>query len=87
MAVKSWGPDADPVIMAAVAAAKAEAAAFVSSTEAGARPTGRPPRVSIEVRLDEPRSVPATRAGDVADWFDAGKSASIVTMPVPPDAA
>jgi hypothetical protein len=87
MAVKSWGPDADSVVMAAVAAAKAEAAAFVCAAEAGTRPNGRPPRVSIEVRLDEPRSVPATRAGDVAEWFDACKSASIVTMPVPPDAA
>jgi hypothetical protein len=69
--------------MAAVAAAKAEAAAFVSTADAGGRSGGRPPRLSIEVRLDEPRSVPSTRAGDVAEWFDASKSASIVTMPVP----
>jgi hypothetical protein len=87
MAVKSWGPDADSVVTAAVASAKAEAAAFVGAADASGRANGRPARLSIEVRLDEPRSVPATRAGDVAEWFDAGKSASIVTMPVPPDAA
>jgi hypothetical protein len=87
MAVKSWGPDVGPVVTAAVAAAKAEAAAFVRTSDAGGRTSAQPPRISIEVRLDEPRSVPATRAGDVARWFDAGESASIVTMPVPPDAA
>jgi hypothetical protein len=83
MAIKSWGPDAESVVTAAVASAKSEAAAFVSAAETGGRSGGRPPRISIEVRLDEPRSVPATRAGDVAEWFDAGKTASIVTMRLP----
>jgi hypothetical protein len=82
--LEAWGGVDDDFVTAAVERAKGKAAAFVRSlAEGSATPDVREDRLSVNVLVEEPRSLALPRESDIALWFSRRRGASFV--PIPPE--
>jgi hypothetical protein len=87
--VTTHGDPADSIIESAIAAAETKAAQLVLAQQSSAfAPTAeRADRIRGEIRLEAPRSLSDSRAGDVGGWFAGGQKARVMTVSAPPPAA
>ncbi len=79
-----WGTEAAPVLTATMAEAKAKVTAWLRQylSQPGATSfASRETRLTIDLRLEQPRTVRSTREGDVAAWFTGGRTPLVIERP------
>lgn len=75
-----WGPDAEPVLAATRADCKAKVVAMLLE-RAIDRAVAADRHLSFESRIEKPRAIRDTRAGDVAKWFSGGRKPLVIAQP------